>query len=106
MTKVKINPGVCGLITEVEAVSEDGLDVTLKIRSGCKSVHEMLSVTGDTFDSYELCLKKPGEGALYDYAKEHFPGHASCPVIAGVIKAAEVECKLALPKTAEITFAE
>ena len=53
MTKVKINPGVCGLITEVEAVSEDGLDVTLKIRSGCKSVHEMLSVTGDTFDSYE-----------------------------------------------------
>lgn len=104
MTKVKIDPGICGLITEVEAVSEDGLDVTLKIETACKAVNEMLQVVGDTFDSYELCLKKPGEGTFYEYAKEHFPGHASCPVIAGIIKAAEVECKLALPKKAEITF--
>ena len=41
MTKVVIDPGICNLITSVEAVSEDGMEVTLKVKSGCVSINEM-----------------------------------------------------------------
>lgn len=104
MTKVKIDPGVCGLITTVEAESEDGMEVTLKVKSGCESIRKMFEELGDTFDAYELCLGKPGTGPLYEYAQEHFPGHCACPAIAGITKAVEVACRLALPKNASITF--
>ena len=104
MTKVKINPGVCGLITSVEAESEDGVEVKVRIKSGCKSVNRMLSDIGDEFDAFKVCLVKPGQGPLYDYARKNFPGHCSCPVIAGITKCIEAECKLALPKNAEIIF--
>lgn len=104
MTKVKIDPGICGLITIAEAVSEDGQEVTLTVQSGCASIGKMFEVLGNTFDSFELCLAKPGSNCLYEYAAQNLPGHASCPTIAGIIKAVEVECKLALPKTATIEF--
>ncbi|WP_394925310.1 DUF6951 family protein [uncultured Robinsoniella sp.] len=104
MTKVTINPGVCGLITSIEASSEDQMEVTVKVDSGCASIQKMFDDLGETFDAYEVCLGKPGTGALYEYASEHLPGHASCPAIAGMIKCMEVECKLALPKEAWIRF--
>lgn len=106
MTKVKINPGICGLCTSVEAVSEDGMEVVVKVGSACKSVEQMMAELGDTFDAFEICLAKPGQNALYDYAAAHFPGHASCPVISGIIKCIEVECKLALPQNVSIEFCE
>ena len=104
MTKVTIDPGVCGFITRVEANSEDGEEVILKVRSGCEPVRKMFEELGDTFDSYGLCLVHPGEGPLYAYASKKFPVHCACPIIPGVIKAAEVECSLALPKEASIKF--
>ena len=104
MTKVTIDPGVCGLITSVEASSEDKMDVTVKVKSACTAVQKMFEELGDKFDAYEVCLSKPGENVFYQYAAEHFPGHASCPAIAGIVKCIEVECNLALPKTATIIF--
>jgi hypothetical protein len=104
MTKVTIEPGICGFVARVEAASEDQTEVKLKVSSGCKTVMGMMKELGDTFDAYELCLTKPGTGPLYDYASRNFPVHVSCPVIAGIIKCAEVECKLALPKDAGIHF--
>ena len=106
MTKVRIEPGVCGLITTVTAESEDQQEVTIMVASGCESVRKMMEALGDTFDTYELCLTKPGVGPLYEYASENFPGHASCPVIAGIIKCAEAECKLALKRDVSIQFVE
>ena len=105
MKKLKIEPGVCGFTAVVEAdFDEDEGTVKLKVASGCQSVRKMLEDLGDTFDSYELCLKKPGEGPLYDYARAHFPGHAACPVVAGILKCAEAESGLALPWDASFTF--
>ena len=104
MKKVKIDPGVCGFVTMVEAESEDGIEVKLRIRSGCDAVMKMMKELGDTFDAFELCLKKPGENMLYEYARKNFPGHASCPVIAGIVKCAEAECNLALPHNVSFTF--
>ncbi len=104
MKTVRINPGVCGLATTVQADSEDGMEVKIKVASGCESVRRMMQELGDTFDAFALCLTQPGKNTLYEYAAEHFPAHAACPAIAGIIKCAEVECGLALPRNAEIIF--
>ena len=106
MTKVKIEPGVCGLTTKVEAESEDGMEVTVHIHSACKAVQQMAAELGEDFDAFEVCLCKPGQNVFYEYAAEHFPGHAACPTIAGIIKCIEAECHLALPRPVTITFEE
>ena len=67
---------------------------------------KMFEELGDTFDAFEVCLQKPGEGPFFDYAKEHFPVHVSCPILAGIIKCMEVECNLALKKDCEIKFVD
>lgn len=104
MTKVKIDPGVCGLRTNVEAVSEDGMEVKVKVHSACKAVQKMMEELGEDYDAYEVCLSKPGDNVFYEYASENFPVHAACPVISGIIKCMEAECKLALPQNVEIIF--
>lgn len=104
MTTVEINPGICGFVTEVTAVSEDEQEVTLKVVSGCEAVKSMMKELGSEFDAIEECLVRPGEGVFFEYAKTHFPVHAACPVIAGILKCMEVECRLALPAPASITF--
>lgn len=107
MKKVKIDPGVCGFITSIQAVGdpEEGT-VTLKVASGCASIRTLMEQAGDTFDAYELCLTRPGAGPLYERAADFFPVHASCPVLAGILKCAEAEAGLALPRNASITFEE
>jgi hypothetical protein len=81
MTKVMIDPGICNLVTSVEAVSEDGQEVVLKVRSGCKSINDMFKDLGSDFDSFDLCLNKPGQGPLYDYAKDHSPAIVHVPLL-------------------------
>ena len=104
MTKVRIDPGICGLITTAEALAEDETNVKLRITSACKSIREMAEALGEDYDAYELCLRKPGEGPFYEYAQEHFPVHVSCPAINGILKCVEAECHLALKKNAAIEF--
>lgn len=105
MKKVNVDPGICGLKSLIEAESmEDGMEVRLKVVSTCEAVTNMMKELGDTFDTYDICLKKPGEGPFFEYASKHFPVHCGCPTIAGIIKCAEAECNLALPKNAEIKF--
>jgi hypothetical protein len=104
MTKVIINPGICKLKTKVTAESDDNTEVKIQVATNCQAVKDMMKELGDTFDAYELCLVKPGKGPLYEYASEHFPVHVGCPVIAGIIKCAEVECGLALKCDADIVF--
>jgi len=104
MTKVIVEPGVCGFTAVITAHSEDQQDVTVQVESGCKGVQGMMQQLGSEFDAFELCFAKPGANPLYEYAQEHFPSHGGCPVIAGITKCVEAECGLALKKNASITF--
>lgn len=105
MTKVKIDPGVCGFITTVEAqADEDLLEVTLKVESECESVKQMMAALGDTLEALPLCLTPPGDNEMYHYARDFFPVHAACPILSGILKCVEVECELALPQDSSITF--
>lgn len=104
MTKVQIQPGVCGFTALVTADSEDGQDVTVTVESGCKGIQNLMAALGDSFDGYELCFAKPGSNPLYRAAAEYLPSHGACPVIAGITKCVEAECGLALKKNASVTF--
>ena len=106
MTKVRIDPGICGMIATVTAESEDGMEVVLTVDSPCKGVKSMMEALGSEFDAYEICFTKPGTNPLYEYAAEHFPGHGACPILAGITKCVEAECRLALKKDVSITFIE
>ncbi len=105
MTRVKIEPGICGLNTIViSEYDEDENTVKIKIHSACEAVQAIIPNLGDTFDPFEVCLVKPGLDPFTAFASETFPGHASCPTIAGIIKCIEVSAGLALPKDATIRF--
>lgn len=108
MTKVKIEPGICGFSTLVTASAseDDDTEITIKVASGCPSVKKMMESLGSTFDAYEVCLVKPGSGPFFEYANENFPVHAGCPILAGITKCIEAEAKLALKADASITFLE
>ncbi len=105
MTKVMIDPGVCGLVTSVEAQADEEMEeVKVTVKSGCESIRNMMAELGDTFDPFEVCLQKPGCGPFFEYAKVHFPVHAGCAVLGGIIKCMEAECGLALKKDVSIRF--
>lgn len=106
MTKVTVEPGVCGFVTKVtaEAAPEDETCVKVQVASGCEAVMHMMNELSDKFDAYEVCLVKPGKGPLYEYASEKFPIHAGYPVISGICKCIKAQAGLALKKDAVIRF--
>ena len=105
MTKVKVEPGICGFATLITAEADDE-EVKVHVATGCKAVKSMMDALGDTFDPYEVCLVKPGCGPFFEYASKNFPVHAACPILAGIGKCVEAECDLALKKDASICFVE
>lgn len=95
MAIAEISAGICGFTTTVEATME-GKGCALKIESDCKSIQNL---------ALELTLVQP---FLEISARRATPetlekgirlcAHAACPVPVGIIKAVEVEAKLALPR--------
>ena len=106
MTKLRIDPGICGMVATVSASCEDGETVTVEVESPCPAVPGLMKELGGEFDMFEVCMIKPGTGPFYEYAAEKLPGHAGCPVCAGIYKCAEAECNLALKKDVSFTFVE
>ena len=104
MTNVIIEPGPCGFTAKVSAEMNEDEEVIVKVSSGCKAIQRMMAQLGDTFAPFELCLCKPGTSPLYQFAKDNFPVHSGCAVIAGITKCAEAEAGLALKKNVSITF--
>ncbi len=104
MTKVRINPGVCGLIATVTAEALDGRQVKVTVESGCKGIQKMMEELGDTFDTFEVCFSPTGTNPFYKAAAKHCPPHGGCPVCAGIAKCVEAEAGLALKRPVEITF--
>ena len=73
MTKVEVNPGICGFIANITAELNDDEECVVTVESGCGAIMGMMAELGDTFDGMEVCLKKPGQTLFHDYAAEHFP---------------------------------
>ncbi len=104
MTKAKVNPGACGFISEIEATEIDEDTIKVTVDTGCEYVKSMIDEFDGEFDVFDVCMKRPGTGPLYEYAAEHFPGHSSCIMIAAIMKVVEAEGHMSLPKNCSVEF--
>ena len=101
MTRVVVNPGICGKVTTVEIVKIGKRRVRVKIISDCETVTKM----GESLVELDQwsALKPHVQSEVYQSASEcHI--HASCPVPMAILKAIEVEAGLALPRPVLIQF--
>lgn len=104
MTKLKAEPGICGMTAIVSADCADGETVTISVESPCPAIQKMMEELGGEFDMFDVCMVKPGTGPFYSYAAENLPGHAGCPICAAIHKCAEAACGMALQKDVSFTF--
>ena len=95
MSKTEIHSGVCGHVTTVEARME-GKVCKLTITSDCKAIEQLAQELTEVNPMMEISCKRATPQTLQMGMKHCY--HAACPVPVGIIKAVEVEAKLALPK--------
>lgn len=101
MTKVTVDPGICGFITTIEAFKVAKRRVNILITSDCEAVTR-LGESLTEIDQLEI-FKKHLDSEIYKGASR-CQLHGACPVPAAILKAIEVEAELALPRDAAIRF--
>lgn len=104
MTRVEVNPGICGLRTviEAEASESDPFCIKLCIESACSEVVDSGSELDTVQALREITYRGEGPSVLQSAAKNL--KHPACVVPSAILKAIEVEAGLALPKDATITI--
>jgi hypothetical protein len=101
MTKVVVNPGICGFVTTIEVTKEAKHRVSISINSDCEHMAE-LGKSLKELDVWDV-LKPRADCEVHRQASGHRL-HSVCPVPIGILKAIEVEAGLALPRDVIIRF--
>jgi len=102
VTEVEIQAGACGFLTRVQAQKKDAKSVSLVITSDCEAVAKLageLAALG-----WDDLLRRPFAQGPAAATAGRCLTHAACPVLSGVLKCAEVELGLNLPREASIRF--
>jgi len=101
MTKIIVDPGVCGFQCEIEARKEDSGKASIKIESECGQISKL----AESLVSLDLqdIFTPAGENVVFDLAGKA-GCHATCPVPLAVLKCAEVELGMALPRDVIMRF--
>lgn len=94
MAKAEVNAGVCGFSTVVETRMEEKT-CKVFIQSQCKAIQRMAAELTEVNPYQEISFRRQMPHTM-DMAVKYCT-HAACPVPVGIIKAVEVESKLALP---------
>jgi hypothetical protein len=94
MSTAEIFAGNCGFNTMVEATLE-GKVCKLNITSECSAIQKMGEELTEV-NPYEEISFKRAMPKIHEVGHK-FCTHAACPVPVGIIKAVEIEAKLALP---------
>jgi hypothetical protein len=98
---VKVMSGICGMLTEVRATSDDRAGtVKLEFNTSCEGIQKLAGELTEVNPFEEISFRGEGPKTLRVAAKHC--QHAACPVPSGIIKAIEVASGLALPKDAAI----
>ena len=106
MTKLKVNPGICGMEAVITADSEDGMECEVSVESPCQMIRKLFEGIGGSVNAYEVCMPR-GDGERFAAALiRQYPTHAACPMIPALIKCVEAECGLALKKDVSFSFVE
>lgn len=103
MATAEIFAGNCGFNTTVEATME-GKTCKLSIVSECAAIQKMAAELTEVNPYQEISFKR-AMPAIHA-AGHKFCTHAACPVPVGIVKAVEVEAKLALPTDVTIKLAK
>ena len=94
MTRVEVNPGVCGFKATVFARADDKGKIHIDIDSECTYVQEFADQMGelDPFKEWNSFF----ESAVYKSANTCI-NHTDCVIPTAILKAVNVEAGLALP---------
>ena len=101
MTQVKIEPGICGMPTVIDVDTAGKFAVSIKLTGECEKVLSMSNSL--SYIKVGDALKPHVSSVVYKCAAE-CNLCTSCAVLAGILKAVEVESGLALPRPITITF--
>lgn len=107
MTSVRVNGGACGFVTRIRACKEERRGVSITLVSDCEAVlalNEELNSIGP-FTLRDIVSKGIGANRIFEAAARCL-SHAACPVVVGVLKAAEVEMGLNVPSDVHVEFLE
>ncbi len=96
----RVDAGICGFKTIIEASLKERKIVEISMQTECPDLKPMAEELREV-DAYKECFAKVGESPVFHLARKYCK-HAACPVPTAVIKAVEVAAKLALPKNVEI----
>lgn len=100
MAKCRIEAGICGFVTEVEATDSGKRNIRLRITSDCPNIQKLAEELVEV-NALDEIAKRAKSTKTYELASKHCP-HCSCIVPSGIIKAIEVAAGFALPKDAVI----
>jgi len=101
MTKVRVDPGQCGMAAVVEVTKKDKRFFQLRITSSCEMVVKLAEEipTLTLADAFKKLLDNP----VYKKGGTCIK-HVACPVPCAILKALEVEAGLGVPKDVTIVF--
>jgi hypothetical protein len=103
MVKTRVEAGICGFVTEIEANSADSQHVSFKVNTDCEKI-ENLSEKLTTYDAYNE-IKEGFDGELFKAIRSELKGCCSgCAVPVGLFKSMQVAAMVALPKNISITI--
>lgn len=95
MAKARVNSGICGFTTEINAIADDNYRVLLQITSECALIRRLAGEL-TSVEAFGEVSAPITETATYQVAAR-CRLHAACPVPCAIIKSIEVSAGLALP---------
>jgi len=100
MTRVIVNPGICGFVAAIEVSKIAKRKFRVVITSDCETITKLGEslAEADQWDALKQYTNEIHKAA----SKCHL--HATCPIPVAILKAIEVEAKLALPRDVTIQF--
>ena len=103
MVNTRVEAGICGFVTEIEASSEDSQHVSFKVDTNCEKIKNLSSKL-TSYDAYNE-IKEGFDGELFKAIRSELKGCCSgCAVPVGFFKSMQVAAMLALPKNISITI--
>lgn len=103
MVKVEIDAGVCQFITTVKVEDKGGYKYKAEIETDCPHIKDLIPDVTD-FDLMVELTSVYGK-QIQDAVNKHLRGScAGCVVPNGILKAAQTDAGLALPRDMKVTF--
>jgi len=103
MTKVQVNPGVCGFTVIVRVERDRDRNIHISLDTECEMVKKMAEEI--SFLEFRAPFSAILHNPVYRVASKNLK-HPACPVPSGILKAIEVEMGACLPRPVGITFIE